>query len=189
MAVCILISGWTISAQDTQIQAFGYTPKTVPDSLYQALKKASNVELRTKIISEIAEKHLESGNGDSVVYYANILDKTFTEELTPRTPSLILQARLKGDGNYLKGLYDEALKAYLEGVSLDSTKKQHKETQKCLLGVGRIYLAKGELEKANEVTLDCTEFPEVAAGAFCLLGVIYYVKKDFKTSRVYYNTA
>ena len=188
-ALCILLSGWTISAQDTQIQAFGYTPKTVPDSLYQALKEASNVELRTKIISKIAEKHLESGNGDSLVHYAKILDETFTDESPPHTPSLILQARLKGDGNYLKGLYDEALKAYLEGISLDSTKKQHKETRRCLLGVGRIYLAKGELEKANEVTLECTESPEVAAEAFCLLGVIHYVKKDFKTSRSYYNTA
>ena len=187
--LCILLSGWTISAQDTQIQAFGYTPKTVPDSLYQALKEASNVELRTKIISKIAEKHLESGNGDSLVYYAKILDETFTDESPPHTPSLILQARLKGDGNYLKGLYDEALKAYLEGISLDSIKKQHKETRRCLLGVGRIYLAKGELEKANEVTLECTESPEVAAEAFCLLGVIHYVKKDFKTSRSYYNTA
>ena len=187
--LCILLSGWTISAQDTQIQAFGYTPKTVPDSLYQALKEASNVELRTKIISKIAEKHLESGNGDSLVYYAKILDETFTDESPPHTPSLILQARLKGDGNYLKGLYDEALKAYLEGISLDSIKKQHKETRRCLLGVGRIYLAKGELEKANEVTLECTESPEVAAEAFCLLGVIHYVKKDFKTTRSYYNTA
>ncbi|MEM9361580.1 MAG: ATP-binding protein [Bacteroidota bacterium] len=188
-ALCFLLSAWMISAQDTQIQAFGYTPKTVPDSLYKSLRKASTMELRTKVISEIAKKHLESGNGDSVIHYANVLDKTFAEASTVHTSNLIFQARLEGDGNYLKGLYDKALKSYLEGVSLDSAKNQLAETRKCLLGVGRIYLAKGELEKANEVILECTQSPDVAAEAFCLLGVIHYVKKDFETSRNYYDTA
>lgn len=184
-----LLLCWTGSAQDTQIQAFGYTPKTVPDSLYKSLKEASTIESRTKIISTIAGKYLESGNGDSVIHYATVLDKTLEDIPNLQASDLILQNRLEGDGKYLKGLYDGALKAYLKGVSLDSAKIQNKETRKCLLGIGRVYLAKGELDKSKEVILECTQSPDIAAEAYCLLGVIHYVKKDFKNSRKQYDTA
>ncbi|WP_422857901.1 tetratricopeptide repeat-containing sensor histidine kinase [Flagellimonas sp. S174] len=147
------------------------------------------MERRASVISTIAERYLESGNGDSVIHYASMLNKTLEDIPNPNTSDLILKNRLEGDGKYLKGLYDGALKVYLEGISLDSTKNQHKETQKCLLGVGRVYLAKGQLDKSSEVILECTQSPEIAAEAFLLLGVIHYVKKDFKNSRKYYNAA
>ncbi len=186
---CLLFWSWTSLAQDTQIQAFGYTPKTIPDSLYKSLSEASTIDRKTELISKIAEKYLENGNGDSVMHYASILDKTFAEVSRTNTSDLILQNRLEGDGKYLKGLYDGALKAYLEGVSLDTTKSQNNETQKCLLGIGRVYLAKGELDKANEIILECTQFKDIAAEAYCLLGVVQHVKKDFKASRNYYDIA
>ena len=71
--VLVVIDIHTTLAQDTQIQAFGYMPKTVPDSLYTALDDAKSDTQKITLLSEIASKYLTSGNGDSVVHYAQLL--------------------------------------------------------------------------------------------------------------------
>ena len=175
--------------QETQIQAFGYTPKTVPDSLYRALKSASNESAKANIISQIAARYLESGNGDSAIYYALYFKKTISGLPDVKITDQVLQKRLEGDGNYLKGLYDKALEAYLKGISLNSDKPEGKESQKCLLGIGRIYLVKSEWAKANDVLQECTQYPEVAAHAYHLLGMASFEKKDFEKCRTYFKSA
>ena len=177
-------------AQDTQIQAFGYMPKTVPDSLYTALDKAKGDTRKITLLSEIASKYLASGNGDSVVHYAQLLKKVLetTKEPIPSTDR-IFQKRIDGDGKYLNGLYDKALESYLGAIALDSTQKQDPSYHKAILGVGRIYLAKGELEKAITVLEECTGYDTVSARAHYLLGIIYFEKKDFEKCRNSFTTA
>lgn len=174
----------TTLAQDTQIQAFGYMPKTVPDSLYTALDDAKSDTQKITLLSEIASKYLTSGNGDSVVHYAQLLKKVLETTQEPIKPTdRIFQKRIDGDGKYLNGLYAKALESYLGAIALDSTQKQDPSYHEAILGVGRIYLAKGELEKAFSVLEECTAYGTVSARAHYLLGIIYFEKKDYEKCR------
>lgn len=171
-------------AQDTQIQAFGYMPKTVPDSLYTALEEAKTDTQKVSILTEIATKYLTAGNGDSVVHYAQRLKKVLNEtQGEVNATDRILQNRLDGDGKYLNGLYDKALESYLGAIAIDLTLKEDSNYHEAVLGIGRIYLAKGELEKAVSVLEECLEYPAVSTKANYMLGIIHFEQKDYESCR------
>ncbi|MEL6485031.1 MAG: hypothetical protein AAFP96_09325, partial [Bacteroidota bacterium] len=156
----------------------------MPDSLYTALDEAKSDTQKITLLSDIASKYLASGNGDSVVHYAqllkNVLDAT---KETVKPTDRIFQRRIDGDGKYLNGLYDKALESYLGAIALDSTQKEDSNYHEAILGVGRIYLAKGELEKAFSILEECTAYQTVSARAHYLLGIIHFEKKAYDQCR------
>jgi len=185
----------TAQEQRENYKAFGVIPQHIPDSLYQQLEDSDNFDKRTKLIEEIANIHIQLGNTDSIIYYGEYL-KNEAEYQTPDklTNSLWLSKAytILGKGSIQKGLYDDAMQYYLQGIEItpESIKPmlhyQHK------LGLALVYIEKGEYEKAIyllDVCINKSNNKEINAYAKKYYGDILLYKEDFKPSKAYYKMA
>jgi signal transduction histidine kinase len=184
-----------LNAQEkVNFKAFGYMPNLVQDSLYTSLNKADSTRERLPILYTIGKEHLVYGNADSVVHYANrILAVSKSPEAFVMPKLYIAKGNeLLGEGKYLNGLYDQALEAFINGLSAMATIKKNSTTQRLRLGLGKVYLQKKMLDKAEQIFLEATSNEEdsiFAAEAYLYLGRNFFEQDKFIATRQAYHKA
>ncbi len=176
-------------------KAFGVIPQHIPDSLYQQLEASENFDERIQLIEAIANIHIQLGNTDSIIYYGNYL-KNESEYHTPDklTNSLWLSKsyQILGKGSFQKGLYDDAMKYYLQGIEITPVSIKPNLHYKHKLGLALIYIEKGEYKKAISLLEECvnqSDNQEINAFANKYYGDIFLYKEDFLQSEEYYKKA
>ncbi len=148
--------------ENIRFHAYGHTPKTISDSLYFALKTAKNPSQQLELLTLIAQEHLSAGNADSAIYYVdNIRKYSNTNSYYSLRAKFVL-----GKAQTMQGLYDEALKTYIEGISLSSSGNTAKLLQEFKLGISDVYIAKNEFDKASPVLLEILDAKEESP-TFC----------------------
>ncbi|MBQ4913673.1 histidine kinase [Maribacter sp. MMG018] len=184
------------SQEDIRITAFGHIPKTIPDSLYTSLKKAKTSNQRLRILYEIGEQHAKHGNADSVNFYSNKMSALIkgSNNLKDSLLHVLRSKKLAGDGKLIIGFNDEALKDYLDGITIsDSLSVSSTEVFWLELGLGKVYLRKREYSSAKSIFEKCaqeTDNDEVRANAYYLLGVLATLEyEDYDLSLSYYEKA
>ena len=176
------------SQQDLTFQAFGHTPQTIPDSLYQQLYNASSTAAKTRLLYHIGKEHQKYGDGDSIIYYAKQL--SFQQALN--SPNILLKTKLLlGEGNLLKGFINDAQGAFLEGLSTSNSTKQTAIKKWLELGLAKTYMAEANFIKSKELLnrFKLEENDTLASKSLYLLAAIALREKAFEKSRTYLDKA
>jgi len=163
---CLLFFGLLVFFGFTQeknydFMAFGKMPRVVSNHVFKGLNNSKNKEVHLRYIDTIAAIYLRSGEADSLMHYGKLLKhEMHRSKVSPKNSK---QFQLKsfyyqGHAAQKMGLFEEAINAYIKGISMavdDDAVKKYLELQ-----LAETYLAKGELEKAQDI-LD--ELPQTHA--------------------------
>jgi signal transduction histidine kinase len=130
----------------------------IDNSLYVSLNSANTHEEQLPLLYKIGLEHATYGNADSLVYYAKKIQSlpTTNPQFTIGAMDMAKAQVLLGEGKYLNGLYDEALKAYVDGLSLLGETENNTVTGRLNLGLGKVYLQKANYDKAETLFNECT---------------------------------
>lgn len=181
--------------ESIRFYSYGETPKVVNDSLYIRLKKASNVNNKLSILYTIANAYLKSGNADSVQHYGHLLKDLCIVKKEAIENIALHEARayrITGNGKTLIGLYDEAIKAYLEGIEKAKKSKDAVEINNIKLSLGEVYLRKKEYKKADSFFKELIlqkNTNNISARANFYLGTIAFDKNNFWLAKEYFIKA
>ncbi|CAN0598991.1 unnamed protein product, partial [Ectocarpus sp. 12 AP-2014] len=174
-------------------KAFSYTPKLVNDSLYAALNNATSPEEQLPVLYAIGQEHKLYGSADSVVFYANRIHNILNTKSEFVIPALyqVKANELLGEGKYLNGLYDQALKAFINGLSTPEAIENDTLTKRLKLGLGKIYLQKKLFKKADALFLEATSVKNdnaLAAEATLFIGrSLFQQNKLVEAKQTYIN--
>ena len=154
---CLLFFGLFVFFGFTQenkhdFMAFGKMPRVVSHSIFKSLNNSENKQVRLRYIDTIASIYLRSGHADSLMHYGKLL-----KHETPLANVSVKKAKqfqlksfyYEGLAAQKMGLFDEAINAFIKGIAIaeqDDVVKKYLELQ-----LGETYLAKGELQKAQDI--------------------------------------
>jgi len=154
---CLLFFGLFVFFGFTQenkhdFMAFGKMPRVVSHSIFKSLNNSENKQVRLRYIDTIAAIYLRSGHADSLMHYGKLL-----KHETPLANVSVKKAKqfqlksfyYEGLAAQKMGLFDEAINAFIKGIAIaeqDDVVKKYLELQ-----LGETYLAKGELQKAQDI--------------------------------------
>ncbi|MBS9462637.1 histidine kinase [Flagellimonas sp. 389] len=181
---------FNLKAQEgVRFHAFGEIPRSISDSLYQTLKNAKTTNDRLDAIYTIAEEHVLYGNPDSVIHYAERLDKLSSNVDYLRK---VRAKRLLGIGKFMNGLYNRAFEAYVQGLEIPQNKSTLDEVNKVNFGLGEVYYVRNELDKA---TIQFTKLLAQNIDSPLLSKVNFYSgnidlrERDYESARTFYSKA
>ncbi len=170
--------------------AFGITPNTVPLSLYRKLKNSPDANTTLQLIEKIAQIHTLAGNTDSITYYGELLkSETLKENVADKQLYLSKANNIIGWGKLKNGLFDGAMKHFLEGISNSSITEMHMMHYKHQLGLGVVYLEQKEYDTALPIFESCvTESLDIETVILAkkFLGDIYLDQQDTEKATSYY---
>ncbi|MET2984607.1 tetratricopeptide repeat-containing sensor histidine kinase [Aureibaculum conchae] len=175
--------------------AFAQTFDRAPDSLYQQLKAAQELSDKAFFIEAIANVHIALGNTDSINYYGNYLENEATNHQKDGLVDNLYLSKaytILGKGKMLQGLYDEAMKYYLQGLDITKITQSPYLYFTHSLGLASVYVQNEEFDKAEPLLDNAIEnstntyFTGLAKKYY---GDIYYVKRDGTNSESYYDSA
>ena len=179
---------------------FGWSQRTTPKSLepyYKELKTAEYGVQRFSIIDQLLEYHIRKTNTDSVVHYANLYLKEVnnwsqTEKIKKRYSSKANY--YLGKGNLMNGLYDNAIKWFLEGLKEAEETNFTEFKYKHKLGLSKSYISQGNTDKAIDILEKslsefAPEHPSLKTQNYILLGKAYRFNENYEQANVYYNEA
>ena len=179
---------------------FGWSQRTTPKSLepyYKELKTAEYGVQRFSIIDQLLEYHIRKTNTDSVVHYANLYLKEVnnwsqTEKIKKRYSSKANY--YLGKGNLMNGLYDNAIKWFLEGLKEAEETKFTEFKYKHKLGLSKSYISQGNTDKAIDILEKslsefAPEHPSLKTQNYILLGKAYRFNENYEQANMYYNEA
>ncbi|KGK31749.1 sensor histidine kinase [Cellulophaga sp. E6(2014)] len=179
---------------------FGWSQRTTPKSLepyYKELKTAEYGVQRFSIIDQLLEYHIRKTNTDSVVHYANLYLKEVnnwsqTEKIKKRYSSKANY--YLGKGNLMNGLYDNAIKWFLEGLKEAEETNFTEFKYKHKLGLSKSYISQGNTDKAigileKSLSEFAPEHPSLKTQNYILLGKAYRFNENYEQANMYYNEA
>ena len=131
-------------------KAFGHMPNVVGNDLFIQLNAAETQQIRFQYLDTIAQIYLKSGHADSLMYYGKLIkneafykDSTFQNIKNIRLRGLYFE----GVAAQKMGLFDEALKSYIQGIETSTSEDYIQKYLK--LQLAEIYLYKGEFSKCK----------------------------------------
>lgn len=191
----LLVCAMNIQGQEkVNFRAFTFTPNLVNDSLYTILNGASSPQEQLPALYAIGQAHRVFGNADSVVHYANRIQNSTDNNGAFILPSSYLAKanELLGEGKYLNGLYDQSLKAFIDGLSALESSENTDLTKRLKLGLGKVYLQKKMFEKADVLFLELVSVKEnnaLAAEANLFLGRSFFQQDKLQEAKQAYKEA
>jgi signal transduction histidine kinase len=184
-----------LGQESIQFQAYGHTPEFVDASLYKALYNTSEINEKLELLYSIGNEYKKIGDADSIIHYANLIKSLTIVKNSAISNTRLHQSRaqlLLGNGKYLNGLFDEALKAYVEGIDVSKSLTNSTENNLIKLGLGEVYFQQKEYKKAATLfsqLLKIKSETNILAKTNFYLGFIAFKKNDFALAKEYYTTA
>lgn len=173
--------------------SFGTIPNTVNSKLYLELKKSTNILTRLNLIEKIGKIHLLAGNTDSIIYYGNLLKATTLKEKISDKQTYISKANyIIGSGKLKNGLYDEAMKYFIEGISNSPISEMRTMHYKHQLGLGIVYLKQKQYDLVFPILKSCvkeSKDEETIILAKKTLGDTCFEQKNDSEAKFYYLDA
>ncbi|MFV0540630.1 MAG: ATP-binding protein [Aestuariibaculum sp.] len=193
-AVFVFVSHFFYGQDKEQgYKAFGVNPSVPDDSLFVNIKTAKNFDDTFKAIKQLIQFHDKRGNIDSVVFYGNILyDGALKENLQNKSFYLAKSSYIIANGKFEKGLYDEALKWYLKGVTFSEDTNNKVLLAENNIGLATTKIIRGNQEEGLILLNDCVErAPNEAVKnkAYQHLGNVMFNLGNFEASASYYKRA
>ncbi|NHF60868.1 histidine kinase [Flavobacteriaceae bacterium TP-CH-4] len=162
---------------------------------YEALKNAEYGVPRFSILEQLAERHIETANTDSILFYSNQYIKELTNWDEPESARKNYYAKAyyyKAIGNKFNGLLDNAVEWHIRGIT-EAEASNNKEYQfRNKIGLGKVYELKQEFDKAIPILEEAyadfgSSFPRQANEALRYLGDAHYSSNDLEKAKTFYE--
>jgi len=210
IATFILLSSfsaiYTAQIKDIEVDSTNITFKRLSNkstlidkTLYQNLDASLSDQKKISALEKLAEIHLEHGYTDSIIYYGNLL---YTVALKKDLKNVVNNKVLSKASEYIaignqnKGLYDNALKWYINGLSY--SKEDAFALNKHKFGIAYIYFLRDNYEEARKKINDISKTiidKELQYDIIKLQANILFkqeefalAKEEFKKTLDYYQT-
>ncbi len=189
----LLAQNETQSYQDTTVisfKAFGEKPAKANYLLLEQLQEVDNFDEESLILFDLANFHIEKGNLDSIAYYGN---KLFEESLTHKSNKYAsISANVIAIGKRKKGLYDEAIKWHIKGISFAKKSDDNELINLHTFGMGIAYALRKEYTKALDTYDTCltqTKDEKLIHDILKKSGDVYLAQNKFAAAKDQYTKA
>ncbi|PWV56416.1 signal transduction histidine kinase [Chitinophaga sp. S165] len=194
--VGMLIVSCCCQAQSaTSFTGYGEVPVKTPDSLIQKIHLATDVKAKMQAVQPLLSFHATHGTTDSVIHYAQELINSLNQSSLPSADKLFYQVSLYltlANAYSEEGLYDEALRFYLQGVKIAESINNRTAVNNNKLGIANVYAARNEHDKAvtayNDL-LNTGPDEQLKHLVYERLGIIFLERKDLPQAKQYTEKA
>ncbi|WP_343306362.1 sensor histidine kinase [Chitinophaga niabensis] len=166
---------------------YGTLPVKTPDSLLRRLKHAGDIKEKILAAQPLLAFHASHGTTDSVIFYAQQLIAQVSE-----SPDKAMLYNTLAKAYQEKGLFEEALRFYLEGIKLTETLGDSAAVNDNKLGMANVYFARNEYNKAitayNEL-LATTGDEQIKHIVYRQLSQIHLEQKELTKAQAYAEKA
>lgn len=166
---------------------YGSLPVKTPDSLLQKWKQAGSIKEKMLAAKPLLAFHASHGTTDSVIFYAQQLIPEVKENPDKATLYNTLAKAYQE-----KGLFEEALRFYLEAIKVTETLGDNAAVNDNKLGMANVYFARNEYNKAitnyNEL-LATTEDQQIKHIVYRQLSQIHLERKELVKAQDYAEKA
>lgn len=188
-ALFLLICNCISQANPEGFTGFGRLPVKTPDSLLQKLKNAPDIEGKISATLGLTAFHASLGTTDSVIFYAKAIEEELNKSGLDEAIKANYQIKLHhtmARAYDEKGLFDEAMRYYLSGVTAGEKMKNASVVNDNKTGMANIYFARKEYDKAvlqYKDVLKNSRSPDLSHNIYKQLGIIYLEKNDLPLAK------
>lgn len=174
---------------------FGNLPVKTPDSLLLRLRHAGDTKSKILAVQPLMAFHAAHGTTDSVIFYAQQIMETLNSSAVKLHDKLSYQSMLYhtlAKAYSEKGLHDEALRYYLEGIRAAEALGNNAAVDENKLGMANVYFARNEHNKAIDAyndLLKTTHDDQLTHIAYQQLSLLYLDRKDLVRAKEYAEKA
>ncbi len=191
----LAVSCSCLAQNSTAFTGYGNVPVKTPDSLLRKIQLAKNIKAKILAFQPLLAFHAAHGTTDSVIIYAQQLmaelnqsDLSSADKHSCQVSLYLTLANAYSD----EGLYDEALRYYLQGVSIAESLGNKVAVNDNKMGMANVYAARNEHDKAiaayNDL-LNTGQDERLKYWVYERLGLIFLEQKDLFQAKQYTEKA
>lgn len=191
----LAVSCSCLAQNEAGFTGYGEVPVKTPDSLLRKIHFATDIKAKILAAQPLLAFHAAHGTTDSVIYYAQQLIEDLSQSSLPATNKLSCQVSLYltlANAYSEQGLYDEALRFYLEGIRMAESLGDKAAVNDNKLGIANVYFARNEHDKAiasyNDL-LNTSPDEHLKHLVYERLGIIFLERKDLLQAKQYTEKA
>jgi NarL family two-component system sensor histidine kinase LiaS len=191
----LAVSCSCLAQNDAAFTGYGEVPVKTPDSLLRKIHLATDIKTKIGAVQPLLVFHADHGTTDSVILYAQALIGSLNQSDLPSADKLSYQVSLYltlANAYSEGGLYDEALRFYLQGVRIAESLGNKTAVNDNKLGIANVYAARNEQDKAiaayNDL-LNTEPDEQLKHLVYERLGIIFLERKDLPQAKQYTEKA
>lgn len=195
MAGLLTVSCACLAQSGTAFTGYGDVPVKTPDSLLRKVFLATDIKTKIQAVQPLLAFHAAHGTTDSVIFYAQQLISSLDQSDLPAADKQSSQVSLYltlANAYSENGLYDEALRFYLQGVRIAESLNNRGAINDNKLGIANIYSARNEYDKAITAyreLLNTDPDEQLKHLVYERLGIIFLGQKNFPEAKLYTEKA
>lgn len=194
--VALLALSCSCLAQNgTAFTGYGKVPVKTPDSLLRKVHLATGIKEKILALQPLLAFHAHHGTTDSVIIYAQQLigslnqsDLSAADKQSYQVSLYLILANAYNE----EGLYDEALRYYLQGAGIAETTGNSAAVNDNKMGIANVYAARNEHDKAiaayNDL-LNTVQDTQLEHLVYERLGIIFLEQKNLLQAKRYTEKA
>lgn len=191
----LMIACPCLAQNETGFTGYGEVPVKTPDSLFRKIHLATDIKAKILAVQPLLSFHATHGTTDSVIFYAQELIGSLNQSGLSSADKLSSQVSLYltlANAYSEEGLYDEALRFYLEGVKIAESLDNRTAVNDNKLGIANVYAARNEHDKAIAAYKDLLNTDpgeQLKHLVYERLGIIFLEQKDLLQAKQYTEKA
>lgn len=191
----LAVSFSCLAQSGTAFTGYGKVPVKTPDSLLQKIRLATGIKEQIQALQPLLTFHAAHGTTDSVIIYAQQLIGSLNQGELPSADKHSYQVSLYltlANAYSEEGLYDEALRYYLQGAGIAESSGNKTAVNDNKMGIANVYAARNEYDKAiaayNDL-LHASQDAQLEHLVYERLGAIFLEQKDLQQAKQYTEKA
>lgn len=194
-ASLLAVSCSCLAQDESAFTGYGTVPVKTPDSLLRKIHLATNIKAKIEAVQPLLTFYAAHGTTDSVILYAQQFIDSLNQSNIPYSEKLSCQSSLYlilANAYSEDGLYDEALRFYLQGVRIAESLGNKAGVNENKMGIANVYAARNEHDKAIAAYMDLlntNQDEQLKHLVFERLGLIFLEQKDLLQAKQYTEKA
>jgi len=191
----LAVSCSCLAQSGTAFTGYGKVPVKTPDSLLQKVHLATGIKEKILALQPLLAFHAAHGTTDSVIMYAQQLIGSLSQSDLSSADKQSYQVSLYltlANAYREEGLYDEALRYYLQGAGMAESLGNKAAVNDNKMGMANVYAARNEYDKAiaayNEL-LNTAQDAQLEHLVYERLGLIFLEQKNLLQAKQYTEKA
>ncbi|WP_142687438.1 tetratricopeptide repeat-containing sensor histidine kinase [Chitinophaga polysaccharea] len=195
LAGLLAVSCSCLAQSGTAFTGYGKVPVKTPDSLLRKIHSATGIKEKILALQPLLAFHTAHGTTDSVIIYAQQLigslnqsDLSSADKYSYQVSLYLTLANAYND----EGLYDEALRYYLQGAGIAESLGNKSAVNDNKMGIANVYAARNEYDKAIAAykdLLNTSQDAQLEHLVYERLGIIFLEQKNLSQAKQYTEKA